>query len=233
MHTHPESRKHNIDDGNMKGYTGTMDDRPYHHGNLKAALVAAGIEILATDGIPGLSLRAIAARVGVSHAAPRNHFGSLRALLSAIAAEGFTRHRRALLGDLPPDAPHRARFDAAMQGYVAFAAEHPALFDLMFSPVQCDFDDPALTAAAAASYDVLRGIATGLIWDKADLPDAQARAETYIWSLVHGYATLAQAGLFKEGSPGHAMLSLTDIMPQLEFRDTPPAEAPDRTEQTP
>ena len=72
--------------------------KPYHHGSLKEALVAAGIEILDARGLEALSLRAIAAHVGVSHTAPKNHFGSLKGLLTAIAAEGFARHRAFMLG---------------------------------------------------------------------------------------------------------------------------------------
>ena len=62
----------------------TTSKKKYHHGNLKPALVTAGMEILEEDGLRALTLRAIAARVGVSHTAPKNHFGSLRGLLTAI-----------------------------------------------------------------------------------------------------------------------------------------------------
>ena len=65
-------------DGTAKGY---------HHGNLKTALVEAGLEIIEAEGLAGLSLRAIAAKVGVSHTAPKNHFGSLRGLLTAIGTQ--------------------------------------------------------------------------------------------------------------------------------------------------
>ena len=61
----------------------------YHHGNLKSALVEAGLVILREKGLAGLSLRAIAERVGVSHTAPKNHFGNLAGLLTAIAGQGY------------------------------------------------------------------------------------------------------------------------------------------------
>ncbi len=193
--------------------------RRYHHGNLKNALVAAGMSILETDGLAGLSLRAIAARVGVSHAAPRNHFGTLKGLLTAIAAEGFRRHAAAMRAGLPPAADRPARLRAAMLGYVRFAAENPALFALMFSPLHCSHDDPALTSAAAESYGVLREIAAGLDWDKADAPDGAMRTEWMLWSLAHGYATLSQAQLFRTKAQGRPILDITDIMPAFPYRD--------------
>lgn len=196
-----------------------MDDvRRYHHGDLKNALVAAGMEILETEGLEGLSLRAIAARVGVSHAAPRNHFGTLKGLLTAIAAEGFRRHAAIMREGLAEGAPRAERLRAAMQGYVRFAAEHPALFALMFSPLHCAHDDPALTAAASESYGTLREISAGLDWDKGEGPQGAQRTEWMLWSLVHGYATLAGAGMFKTGADGRPLQSIDAIMPGFGYR---------------
>lgn len=178
-----------------------MTSRPYHHGDLKTALVAAGIEILEAQGLEGLSLRAIAARCGVSHSAPKNHFGSLRGLLTAIAAEGFRRHAAAMRKGLGDDATPEMRLAAAMQGYADFAQESPALFQLMFSKHHCDFEDAALAQASSASYAILREISTGLDWAKAGLPDSQSRTEMMLWSLAHGYATLNIAGLFNKLPP--------------------------------
>lgn len=75
---------------------GTTGKRSYHHGDLRRALVDEGLALLESQGLAGLSLRAIAARAGVSHAAPKNHFGNLRGLLTAMAAEGFRRHAAAM-----------------------------------------------------------------------------------------------------------------------------------------
>jgi AcrR family transcriptional regulator len=195
-----------------------MDDRRYHHGDLKKALVAEGIALLEESGLEGLSLRAIAARAGVSHAAPRNHFGSLRGLLTAIAAEGFRRHAAMMRAGFDPDASRKARRLAAMEGYVRFAAGNPALFALMFSPMFCDHDDPALAEAGGESYGVLREIARGLDWDKDEAPDADQRAEMLLWSIVHGYATLAGTGLFRHRPDGSPPPSIAEIMPDFGDR---------------
>lgn len=196
--------------------------RRYHHGNLKTALVAAGVDILETKGTAALSLRAIAARVGVSHTAPKNHFGSLRALLTAIAAEGFRRHATFMRAGVSAASSRRDRLQAAMAGYVRFAAEHKGLFALMFSAQHCDFTDQDLREAAAASYGVLSDIATGLDWDKADEPDGQLRAEIMLWSFAHGYAQLSVAGfLGKDEDKVHLHgrpLDVTSVMPDFAYR---------------
>lgn len=193
------------------------DRKPYHHGALKQALIAAGIEILDAQGLEALTLRAIAAHVGVSHTAPKNHFGSLKGLLTAIAATGFRRHVAFMqAGAEGGDAKARQR--AAMQGYVRFATAHPHLFRLMFSPMLCDHADPELTAAAQASYDVLRSIAKGLDWDKSSLPDADTRSEIMLWSLVHGFAALSQSGMLGGMlGAGGAALDIADIMPDFGY----------------
>jgi AcrR family transcriptional regulator len=187
--------------------------KPYHHGSLKEALVAAGIEILDARGLEALSLRAIAAHVGVSHTAPKNHFGSLKGLLTAIAAEGFARHRAFML-DGAQGGDAKARQYAAMQGYIRFAQVHPHLFRLMFSPALCAMDDPDLMAAARASYGVLASIAKGLDWDKSGAADADRRAELMLWSLVHGYAMLSLSG---SAQGTGAVLSISDIMPDFGY----------------
>ena len=197
--------------------------RTYHHGNLKTALVTAGIDMLEEQGFAALSLRAIAARVGVSHTAPKNHFGSLRGLLTAIATEGFVRHAAFMRAGLSDASGRKDRLRAAMAGYVRFAMEHKSLFLLMFSAQHCDFSDPELGLAAAGSYAVLADIATGLDWDKASAADGQRRAEMMLWSLVHGYAQLANAGLFEpaRGRAGGQMLDIASIMPDFGYLTEP------------
>jgi len=196
-----------------------MTTRSYHHGHLRQALVDEGLALLEAEGLAGLSLRAIAARAGVSHAAPKNHFGNLRGLLTAMAAEGFRRHVASMRAGLTPRQGRPARLRAALQGYVRFARSHPHLFALMFSSEHCDFADAELGAASAESYGVLRDIASDLDWDKADRPNAQLRAEMMLWSFVHGYATLALAGMFGEdGATGGPLLPIADVLPTFGYR---------------
>jgi AcrR family transcriptional regulator len=197
-----------------------MTHRTYHHGDLRNTLIEQGVALLEEEGLAKLSLRAIAARVGVSHAAPKNHFANLRGLLTAMAAEGYRRHLAFMRAGLPKRASRTAKLAAAMNGYVRFAREHPHLFALMFSSDLCDLDDPELQTAGAESYGVLREISAGLDWDKANKPDADFRAETMIWSLVHGFALLSNSGMLStapDGSPQPA-LSVTDVVPAFKYR---------------
>lgn len=198
--------------------------RAYHHGNLKAALIEAGVAILEEEGMPALSLRTIASRAGVSHTAPKNHFGSLRGLLTAIATEGWRRHAAFMRDGISEVSGRAERLRAAMEGYVRFAREHEALFSLMFSTQHCEFTDPGLRAAAADSYAILAGIATDLDWDKTDAPGGQRRTEMMLWSLAHGYAQLANAGFFGQGStavpPAATPFLITDIMPGFGYRSS-------------
>ncbi|WP_074446250.1 TetR/AcrR family transcriptional regulator [Saliniramus fredricksonii] len=200
-----------------------MIEKPYHHGDLKQALVDAGIALLEEVGPEGLSLRAIAARVGVSHAAPQRHFDGVRGLKTAIAAEGFRRHAAFMRAGLPPDADRQARRFAAMQGYVRFATTHPHLFTLMFSTRDAEFSDPDLQQAGAESYGVLADIAEGLepLYDGA--PDARRRAEILLWAIVHGYSQLALTGLLCADENGPA-LPIEAVMPALIGQvDDPPS----------
>ena len=191
--------------------------KKYHHGALRTALVAAGLEILEEQGLDGLSLRAIAARVGVSHTAPKNHFDGLKGLLTAIATEGFRRHAEAMTAGLTDAATPEDRLRASVRGYQRFAEENPALFQLMFSPILCDHADPDLQAAASASYGVLRRVATGLDWPGADGPDRQRRTELMLWSFVHGHAMLTVTGQLPTTPDGRAACDIAAVLPAFRY----------------
>ena len=193
--------------------------RPYHHGDLKNALVAAGLDLLDEGGLPGLTLRAIAARVGVSHTAPKNHFGSLRGLTTAIAAEGFRRHAAFMRDGLPEGAGRRERLIAAGEGYVRFALTYPALFEIMFSPLHCEIEDPERQEASRASYAVLEEVSRGLDWGDPDGQTGGYRAELRMWSLVHGYAKLLLEGQIRCDAEGTPLISVRDLLPPIRFRD--------------
>lgn len=167
------------------------DDRPYHHGDLRAALLAAAEAELAERGIEGFSLRAVAKRAGVSHAAPAHHFGDTSGLLTALAAEGFRRFlamQRAREAQAAPDA--RSQILAAGLGYIDFAQARPALFRLMFGSRRPDFAHDDLTSAAQAAYQHLeeQTMAAG----GRDVRDVAAA-----WAVAHGLADLTAAGRLK------------------------------------
>ncbi|MGV6811276.1 MAG: TetR/AcrR family transcriptional regulator [Brevirhabdus sp.] len=193
----------------------TDTEKSYHHGNLRQALIEAGIAQLEEDGLEALSMRRIAARVGVSHTAPKNHFGSFRGLLSAIATEGFRRHAAHMQRGLSDDTDRKAQLNAAMRGYVQFALDHPALFRLMFSSTLCDHDDEDLKREASESYQVLIRISDGLQWDKAGAQGAQRKTESMLWSFVHGYTMLRIENQLMLDEIGD---DITDILPDFGYR---------------
>lgn len=197
-----------------------MKDKKYHHGDLRNALLAAGMEMIETEGLAHLSLRSLAAKVGVSHTAPKNHFGSMRGLMTALGAEGFRIFTSEMRAGLTSASGRNEKLKAALEGYVAFARSHPELFRMMFSPEYCDFKDEEVQTAAQESYRVLEEISAGLDWDKADAPDAQWRTEIMLWSLVHGYATLMNTGQIGSVRDGHPAPSILEIAPAFGYRAT-------------
>jgi AcrR family transcriptional regulator len=181
----------------MSGLDTPSEVRPYHHGDLKAALLAEAETILERDGIQALTLRAAARAAGVSHAAPTNHFGDLTGLLSELAAVGFNRFSAALMAAMaaPIKADgddNRTRSNAMGAAYVRFARRHPGLFVLMFRSERLDAARPALRDAIDAARLALRA-ASG---EPAQaLPPRQMAAQAAArWSLVHGFAMLLLDG---------------------------------------
>ena len=190
----------------------------YRHGDLKAALIEAGIAELEEKGLENVSLRSIATRVGVSHTAPKNHFDGLRGLLTAIATVGYQRHAAEMQHGGEHAPPGKARLHAAGNGYIRFAMENTELFKLMFSSALCDVDDPALKHAASQSYDVLRGVAHGLEWDKATAPGSPWRTEWMLWSIVHGYTMLLIEQQIEKNDDGSPVFDIEGIIPDFGYR---------------
>jgi AcrR family transcriptional regulator len=166
--------------------------RPYHHGDLRAALLAAAEDILEQQGIQALTLRAAARAAGVSHAAPMNHFGDLAGLLSELAAVGYRRFSANIATAMQAagDAPG-VRLKAMGRTYVSFARSHPGLFALMFRSERLDTTRPALHEAMDAARLSLRA---AIVQGAVSSPLQMAARAAGLWSLVHGFATLLLDG---------------------------------------
>lgn len=158
-----------------------MDRPTYHHGDLRAVILAEAARLVAERGADGISLRELARGAGVSHAAPAHHFTDRRGLFTALATQGF----QLLAGAL---AAAWGDFTDAALAYVRFAIDYPGHYQVMFNKSLLDGSDAELVAAeAAAGAELGRGVAT--------LRDPDARADPAgaalaAWSLVHGFATL-------------------------------------------
>lgn len=192
----------------------TQQQPSHHHGDLRAALIGAGIDILESDGSAGLSLRKIAARAGVSHAAPAHHFKGKNALLVAIAAQGFRTFSdlmREGLKNAAPD-PH-GQLVGLCHGYLEFAERHEALFELIFSTEIKAHADEELREASMQAYQLLEQ--TCALFEPS--PHHESGNEIMIWSLVHGYATLRVYN--KLMSPdGETVMPFESILPRLTPR---------------
>ncbi|MDQ3764689.1 MAG: TetR/AcrR family transcriptional regulator, partial [Actinomycetota bacterium] len=128
-------------------------DRPYHHGDLRRAVLAAAVTAITESGPAGISLRELARRAGVSHAAPAHHFGDKAGLLTVLATEGYD-----LLADALHDAHRRTgQFLEVGVAYVRFAVDHRAHFEVMYRPDLYHADDPAVQAARARAGEALCG----------------------------------------------------------------------------
>jgi len=180
-----------------------MASSTYHHGDLKNALIRAGIEILSRDGVQGLSLRKAARIAGVSHAAPYAHFADKQALIAAISTEGHKRlHARvtSVLEAHPAD-PLRQLVEVAW-AYVQFGLEEPAHFRVTFSgAVEKEHEYPALVEMTGRNFGMVRDLvrrcqAAGILaTGEADL------IALTVWGLVHGFVSLLQ-----EGQVSHTLL---------------------------
>jgi AcrR family transcriptional regulator len=173
------------------------EKRPYHHGDLKAALLKEAEAILEKDGIQALTLRAASRAVGVAHTAPKNHFGDLTGLLSELAAIGFNRFSEALIAGAEPASDNPAhRMQAMGRAYVGFARAHPGLFSLMFRSERLDASRPALRDAIQGARNALRQAASARASGKDQASLRIAAHSAALWSLVHGFSVLLLEGRF-------------------------------------
>ncbi len=167
------------------------DKSRYHHGDLRAALIAEGLRHLASGNAETLSLRAIARDVGVSPTAVYRHFPDKQALLSALAMEGGAQLARLQKQAQDAAGGGRAGFDATGRAYVRFALQNPALFRLMtaqtrnVSPTDVDRDRTGL--------DLLRRNIAALAAPGASKQD-QHIGLVRSWATVHGLAMLMLDG---------------------------------------
>ena len=170
----------------------------HHHGNLRAALIDAGIELLEEGGLEALTLRKCAAKAGVSHAAPAHHFDGLPGLKAAIAIQSFSMFSQSMseaaaAGDPSP----RGVLRSICRGYLEFGISHPALLKTMFGLGATEALKYDLQGAGRRAYDILREACAPFV------PDGTAPeiVEAQVWSLIHGFTLLYIGGQFVHPLP--------------------------------
>lgn len=164
----------------------------YHHGDLRNALLAGVRNIVRERGIGGVSLREVARRAKVSHAAPAHHFRNKAALLTAFAGQGYLLLAEEVVAEITASEAEdpATTLEAIGRGYVSFALRNPEHFGMMFRVDALDAGDPDFQAAADSAYSVL----SSTVEDAAReglLPGRDpAEVAVAAWSMVHGFASL-------------------------------------------
>jgi AcrR family transcriptional regulator len=192
-----------------------MDSKnPYHHGDLKNALIQAGVEILAEEGVAGLSLRKVAKQAGVSHAAPYAHFADKQALIAAISTEGFKELsarietvRLALM-----DNPSALLVEVGW-AYVQFALNDPDRFKLMFSSVlEKEKEYPDFVEISRQNFEQLVSVVETCQQAGVLTAGPSDVVAVSVWSAVHGFVSL-----LLEGQIPHTVLEKAEVREMLVF----------------
>jgi AcrR family transcriptional regulator len=189
--------------------------KTYHHGDLKNALIKAGVEILAKDGVSGLSLRKVASKAGVSHAAPYSHFADKQALIAAISTEGFRQlyERVDMVAEKYKTTPSKQLIEVAWT-YVQFALDDPDRFKVMFSGIlEKEKEYPEFVAESQRNFQLVKMIveanqSAGML--RSGPSDLVAMSA---WGIIHGFIML-----LLEGQISHTVLEQMSLRELVEFQ---------------
>jgi AcrR family transcriptional regulator len=185
-----------------------MPRKNYHHGNLKNALIAAGMNIISKEGLGGLSLRKVAKKAGVSPTAPYAHFKDKQALIAAISTRGYH-----LLFDqltstisLHQGDPQTMLVEVGWS-YVQFAQHDPERFKVMFSRIlEQEKEYPEFREMALKNFELLVTLVVGCQEAGILAPGAADMIAVRLWSVVHGFVTL-----LLEGQISHTLLNRLSV----------------------
>jgi AcrR family transcriptional regulator len=187
----------------------------YHHGDLKNALIDAGIAILAAEGVAGLSLRKVAKQAGVSHSAPYAHFADKQSLIAAISTEGFRQLYTRVKEEAGryPDEPRTQMIEIAW-AYLQFALDDPDRFKVMFSGVlEKEKNYPDFVEQTQKNFQLVKTVAEAnqacgnLRSGPSDLIALSA------WGIIHGFVML-----LLDGQISHTILERMSLRELIEFQ---------------
>jgi len=166
--------------------------KTYHHGDLKNALIKAGADILSKEGVSALSLRKVAQKAGVSHAAPYAHFADKQALIAAISTAGYKQlyEQIAQAADQYRAEPLR-RFVEASWAYVQFALDEPDQFKVTLSGmIEKEQNYPAFVETAKQTFGLVVEVVEQCQQAGILRPGASDLMAVSVWALIHGFVTL-------------------------------------------
>lgn len=191
-----------------------MTESTYHHGDLKNALIQAGVKILSKEGISGLSLRKVARQAGVSHAAPYAHFSDKQALIAAISTEGYKQlysQITQVYKDYSVD-PAKLLIETAW-AYIDFGLNEPDRFKLMFSSVlEMEKEYPDFVLYSKKTFaQIVKMI--GACQEAGILRQGPTDLTAVsVWSAVHGLVML-----YLEGQISHTQLDRFSLREMLIY----------------
>lgn len=172
-----------------------MNVRPYHHGNLRTALLDQAERTVRERGVQDLSLRELARELGVSHGAPRRHFPDRRALLDALAQAGFERLGTELQSAVEDAGESfQARLAATATAYIRFATRDPALLELMFAGKHRE-QSGTLHDAADRAFSIMFELIQQGQADGALAPGQPERVGLVLFATIQGIAALVTGGM--------------------------------------
>ena len=185
---------------NISVMSAPVQTRPYHHGDLRRALIDQALRTIDKEGVEGLTLRVVGEALGVSRTALYRHFSDKQALVAAVATEGFRTLRLALIEGWERERQGQRGFQAMGEAYLRFAVTHPSHYRVMFGRFaeSCVRDQEFVREAEAAFLALVDALVAqqrdGLV--RQDDPVTMAR---FVWSVVHGVAMLTIDGQLPAG----------------------------------
>lgn len=191
----------------------------YHHGDLRQAMLKAAGQLIEEGGLERFTLRECARRAGVSHGAPAHHFGDVRGLLTALAAESFEQMEQEMAAReaaAPTDA--YAQLIANGQGYVAYAMANRGRFQLMFRSDCVDCEDVRLTTSGRSTYARLERHIAAVLAASASGQALEREKSLLSWVIVHGLSTLTLENRLFDGDDTARLqtaLSLVDLFMRM------------------
>lgn len=168
--------------------------RPYHHGNLREALLEAALTLIAEVGPVAFTLREVARRAGVSHNAPYRHFADKDALLAAVATQGFHELTEAMLEAAAPEGSALGKLRQSGLSYISFALRRPEHFSVMFDIPAVKIKSPECQQAGEQAFVTLVGFVESAWKEQHLIIRDPIKHALKAWSLVHGIAKLSIGG---------------------------------------
>jgi AcrR family transcriptional regulator len=178
---------------------GKKPAKPYHHGDLRRALLDEALRTIQTHGVEQLTLRTVGERLGVSRSALYRHFADKQSLLATVGTEGFRKLRQTMADAWERNGRGRAGFRAMGKAYVKFAVEHPSHYRVMFGGfIESAGKDDHFVAEASAAFKVLVDALVEQQNAGEIRQDDTVLMGRYVWALVHGTAMLFIDGQLPE-----------------------------------